>query len=202
MGDDLDQKRERLFEAAGPLFERFGYRKTTVEEICRAAGMSKKTFYELFNGKEHLFVEITTEMMNRTAEAWEAELPDGLDPLDRLYALLDLYVRIVREHPSLRVFFEDIDLIRIFGEKLDEIRLIQIGGPLHTILKDGQASGQFRPMDIRVASWLVFTLLDTVYLMLPSLMDMPGALDDPVLAEETKQFILRGLGAAPAEDRR
>jgi AcrR family transcriptional regulator len=31
---DIDPKRLRFFEAAEPLFERFGFRKTTVEDIC------------------------------------------------------------------------------------------------------------------------------------------------------------------------
>ena len=201
MSNDIDLKRNRFFEAASPLLERFGYRKTTVEEICRAAGMSKRTFYDLFDDKEHFFVELTTVLMNRMVEKWEANLPSDLDPFERFSALLDLYPQLLREQPSMRVFLEDIDLLRIMGEKVDQIRLIQIGGPLHSILTEGQAAGTFREMDSEIAIWLIFALLDSVYLLFPGLMGIPGALDDPVLAEETKQFILRGLGVAPHDNR-
>jgi len=47
-GTTATAKRGRFFSTAEPLFERFGYRKTTIEDVCRAAGMSKRTFYELF----------------------------------------------------------------------------------------------------------------------------------------------------------
>ncbi len=202
MSKDQDAKQQRLFEAAGPLFERFGYRKTSVEEICTAAGMSKRTFYELFRDKADLFMEITQDWMNRVAEELEEGLPDDMDPLGRLNALIDYYPKMITEHPSLRVIVEEPELWRNFSEKLDEIRFVQIGGILHTILKEGVSEGQFREMDTRIAIWLIFSLLDTVYLLLPSLMDLPGAMDNPALAEETKQFILSGLGAAPADDRR
>ncbi|MFC1627815.1 TetR/AcrR family transcriptional regulator [Gemmatimonadota bacterium] len=201
MSDDLDTKQERFFEAASPLFERFGYRKTTVEEICRAAGMSKRTFYDLFDDKEHFFVELTTALMNQMVEKWEADLPTDLDPYERFCALLDLYPQLLREQPSIRVFFEDIDLLRIMGERVDQIRLIQIGGPLHSILTEGQSTGMFREMDSEIAIWLIFALLDSVYLLFPGLMGIPGALDNPVLADETKQFILKGLGVAPPDNR-
>jgi AcrR family transcriptional regulator len=201
MTDDIDRKRDRFSEAAAPLFERFGYRKTTVEEICRVAGMSKRTFYELFDDKEHFFIEITTAAMNRMAEAWEASLPAELDPLDRLSALIDLYETILREHPSMKVILEDMELMRIFGEKIDEVRLIQIGGPLHSILTAGQASGLFRTMDTGKAILLIFALLDSVYLLFPVITGIPGAIDDPELAAETKDFILRGLGVGPRNNR-
>ncbi len=51
------------------------------------------------------------------------------------------------------------------------------------------------------ASSLIFALLDSVYVLFPGLMGIPGALDDPVLAEETKQFILKGLGVDPDRNR-
>lgn len=202
MSKDQDAKRQRLFEAAGPLFERFGYRKTTVEEICQAAGMSKRTFYELFSDKADLFMEITQAWMNQIAEEWEEGLPEDMDPLGRLNTLIDYYPKMITEHPSLRVIVEEPELWRNFSEKLDEIRFVQIGGTLHTILKEGVAEGQFRDMDTHIAIWLIFSLLDTVYLLMPALMDVPGAMDNPALAKETKQFILWGLGSAPADDRR
>ena len=78
MSDDVRQKQDRFYEAATPLFDRFGYRKTTVEEICRAAGMSKRTFYDLFDDKEHFFAELTMAGMNRAVEEWPPMFGDAL----------------------------------------------------------------------------------------------------------------------------
>jgi len=193
---ERDPRQERLFAAATPLFERYGYRKTTIEEICRSAGMSKRTFYELFSDKADLFIQLMESVMNREAERWEAELPADLDPLGRLHALIDLYDRIIREHPSMMAILEDIDMMKRFSERMEQVRFVQMGGTLHQILNDGVATGQFRSMETGIAVWLIFTLLDTVYMLFPTLMGIPGALENPVLAEETRRFIVHSLGVS------
>lgn len=43
--------RMKLIEAGKSLFYRYGYRKVTVEEICKEAGVSKMTFYRFFDNK-------------------------------------------------------------------------------------------------------------------------------------------------------
>ena len=95
----------------------------------------------------------------------------------------------------MRVSVEDIELMRLFGAQLDRIRLAQLGGPVDRILKDGMAAGQFRRLDPEAAMWVMFGLLDTVYLLTPHVMGAPGPLEDPHLANETRQFIVGGLGA-------
>lgn len=190
-----DPKALRFFQAAEPLLERFGYRKTTVEAVCRAARMSKRTFYQLFDDKQDLLLKWLEATVNAMTESWEAGLPRDLDPLGRLHAFLDFYATMAREHPAMRVMFEDFELMRVFGERAGELRMVQMGGPLHRILREGVGAGQFRPLDPRAAMWVMFAVLDTMYLLMPRVMNAPGPLDDPVLASEIKQFIVRGLGA-------
>jgi AcrR family transcriptional regulator len=190
-----DAKERRFFQAAEPLLERFGYRKTTVEAVCRAAGMSKRTFYELFRDKQDLLLRWLETTVNEMTTAWEAGLSPDLDPLGRLHAFLDFYAGMAREHPAMQAVFEDLELMRVFGERVEELRMVQMGGPLDRILRDGVAAGQFRPLDPRAAMWVMFGVLDTMYLLMPRVLNAPGPLDDPVLARETKQFIIRGLGA-------
>lgn len=185
----------RFFEAAEPLFERFGFKKTTVEDVCRAAGMSKRTFYDLFRDKHDLLLKLMESVVNRATGEWEASLPPSLNPLSRLHSLLDFYAAMVREHQFMGVFVEDFNIMRQFLSKTDEIRLTRIGGTLDSILSEGVAAGQFKSIDRRAAIWLVFGLLDTIYLLVPRLVDTPGPLDDPVMADETRRFIVRGLGA-------
>ena len=163
-------------------------------EICRQAGMSKRTFYELFSDKADIFIDLMESLMNREAERWESELPADLDPLGRLHALIDLYDRIIREHPSVMALMEDIEMMRKFSERIEQIRFVQMGGTLNNILTEGVESGQFRVMETGIAVWLIFTLLDTVYMLFPTLMGIPGALENRTLAEETRNFIVHALG--------
>ena len=191
----LTESHRRFFEAAEPLFVRYGFKKTTVEDVCRAAGKSKRTFYDLFKDKPDLLLQLLEAIINQSTDAWEAGLAPDLDPLGRLHSLLDFYSSLVREHPVMAVALEDFDLMRLFGERTEEMKLSRIGGSLDTIFQDGVAAGQFKPLDSKAAIWLVFGLLDTVYLLIPHVMNAPGPLEDPMLAEETRRFIVRGLGA-------
>jgi AcrR family transcriptional regulator len=50
-----DDKRGRLLEAALATFVRFGYRKTSMDEVARAANVSRQTLYLHFATKEDLF---------------------------------------------------------------------------------------------------------------------------------------------------
>ncbi len=193
-------KRSRFFVSAEPLFDRFGYRKTTIEDVCRAASMSKRTFYQLFSDKRDLLLQLVSSVMNDATQQWETELSSELDPLGQLHSLLDWYARTVREHPFLQVLVEDIELMSLFGQHLDEIRMARMGGPFDRIVRDGVAAGQFRNVDPQSAMWIVLGLLDMVYLLMPRIMNAPGALEDPVLSEEVRQFIVRGLGAVRVAD--
>lgn len=48
-------RRDEILDAATRCFARFGYDKTTMEEIGRLVGMNKVSLYYYFDGKEELF---------------------------------------------------------------------------------------------------------------------------------------------------
>ena len=52
--------KERILHQAGEMFLQFGFSKVTMEEIAVELGMSKKTLYRFFPGKEQLLKEMVT----------------------------------------------------------------------------------------------------------------------------------------------
>lgn len=55
------EKRRAIVLAANRVFGRDGYMRATVESIAREAGVSKKTIYNHFDGKEALFLTAALE---------------------------------------------------------------------------------------------------------------------------------------------
>jgi len=51
------ERRQRLCEAAAAVFLRDGYTAASMDEVARAAGMSKRTLYQVFSSKAALFEE-------------------------------------------------------------------------------------------------------------------------------------------------
>ncbi len=56
--DIQDDVRKSLLLAAGNIFARFGYQKTTVDDVAKAAGKGKSTFYYYYKSKEEIFRDV------------------------------------------------------------------------------------------------------------------------------------------------
>ena len=59
---EKEKIRENLIGACQKRWSRYGYKKTSVEELCRKAGISKGAFYLFFESKEALFCEALCRM--------------------------------------------------------------------------------------------------------------------------------------------
>ncbi|MFC9693997.1 TetR/AcrR family transcriptional regulator [Kribbella sp. NPDC056951] len=88
--------RERLLEAAGDLFYSDGV-NIGVDALCKAAGVSKKSMYQLFRSKDELIAE---SLANRGPQ-YELLLRPGPDderpPRDRILAVFERQDDIVAE---------------------------------------------------------------------------------------------------------
>lgn len=84
-----DERRAKLVEAAGELFLHKGYHATTMDDVARCAGMSKKTVYQVFSGKSELFDALLTDWFAPYTMPVES---DGRSPQD---VLTDVLSRLV-----------------------------------------------------------------------------------------------------------
>jgi AcrR family transcriptional regulator len=55
---DSDAARERLIDAAGQCFVKYGVMKTTVEDVAAIANVSRATVYRYFGGREELIMGV------------------------------------------------------------------------------------------------------------------------------------------------
>ena len=73
----MDDKRQRILEAARKRFRHYGVRKTTMQEIARDAGVAVGTLYLYFKDKDDLLVACTEEYVTRHRRQAEAILASG-----------------------------------------------------------------------------------------------------------------------------
>jgi len=81
--------RTRLLEAARDLIRTKGYAATTVDDICKAAGVTKGAFFHHFKGKDALGVAAAEFWAETTGQLFVGapyHAPD--DPLDRVLAYI------------------------------------------------------------------------------------------------------------------
>jgi AcrR family transcriptional regulator len=88
----VDPKEAAILETAFGVFLRYGFRKTSMEEVARAAEISRQGLYLHFATKEELFVATVRHGLGINLAAAEKELADKKRPIDaRLIAAFDAW---------------------------------------------------------------------------------------------------------------
>jgi AcrR family transcriptional regulator len=105
--------RARIFEAMARVVAERGYADTTIGDVVKAAGISRRTFYEHFQGKEDCFVEsyrtgCENGIAEQVATVRALEEPDWRT---RLSVSLETYLSHLAEEPH----FARVLLIEVLG---------------------------------------------------------------------------------------
>lgn len=88
-----EQKNTHILDAALPVFVRFGFRKTSMADIARAAGISRASLYLSFNSKEELFRAGSIRAHARTLDEVAAVLAGQGSALDRMEMAIAVFQR-------------------------------------------------------------------------------------------------------------
>lgn len=158
--DDLEQaKKERVFKAAKVLFSRFGFRKTTVDEIAVQATLSKRTMYQVFRSKEQILAELVMFEALTFRHTCLNQIKNIEDPIEKFRAFCLLSAHYFDENPFLgRVLADDAGLFRPFLD--NELHLVEAGIKeiIGRLLAEGVAKGVFRQMDMRATVQCVMVM--------------------------------------------
>ncbi|WP_040794827.1 TetR/AcrR family transcriptional regulator [Nocardia higoensis] len=96
------ERRTRFLDAATRLFAERGYADCSLAEVCAAAGLSKRQFYEEFQTREDVLLAAYDRVQDDAAEAVVAALvaigPDA-DPRAAMTALLTAYLGAIGADP-------------------------------------------------------------------------------------------------------
>jgi len=116
--------RKRLVKEGYKQFSAFGLKKTNIEELARAAKISKGAFYLFYESKEALFMDVAELAEQRFRQELLAmiDLP-GPSPRARLCAIFQKAFALLKTIPILQLFTgSDYDLLfrRVPPEKLEE----------------------------------------------------------------------------------
>jgi AcrR family transcriptional regulator len=88
-----DARKQQLLEAALTVFARHGYRKTSMDDVAQAAGVSRQGLYLNFETKEDLFrAAVHHAIRTAHADVENALAAPGASLEDRLVAAFDAFV--------------------------------------------------------------------------------------------------------------
>lgn len=189
--------RNTIIAAATDAFARQGYHKTSIDQIAKAAGVSKGAVYYFFENKAALFLAIVQEGMayleGRIATVRTSDAPTG----QAFRQLVSAYVSIFRSYPkivSLLFAGRTEQLEPALAVELQTIALAQTRD-LSALIQDGIDEGLLRPIK---PEWVVSAFIGMVAELCAEPTISPNhALSEAEATQVICTLILDGLRLTP-----
>ncbi|MCX6007116.1 MAG: TetR/AcrR family transcriptional regulator [Chloroflexi bacterium] len=100
-----EQIQHNLIQKGREYFIKYGLKKTSVDELAKAVGIAKGSFYKFFDSKEALFLTIHEESESKLRTDLMQKLEGAKEPADKLRLFLKSSLIMLEEDPLLRVVF-------------------------------------------------------------------------------------------------
>ncbi|OLS12176.1 MAG: TetR family transcriptional regulator [Promethearchaeota archaeon CR_4] len=163
-----ENKKEQILAAASECFARFGYKKTTLDDIGKKIGLNKASIYYYFKSKEEIFTSIVLGEFQQFISKLHQEIEEGMICEQKI---------LVYFEEKLNFWFQKSMILpqitEIEPEKLQQLMeasgfetflKIEQGEKsfLANILKNCIKKGQIKDCDVDKTSELMFALVDGV----------------------------------------
>lgn len=90
--DQVLERSRKMVEAAYELLAEGGLEGLTIRAILGKTGLSRRTFYERFEGKDDLVLAVFEETIRQAAHSFGEHVKAYSDPLERLHRIVTLIV--------------------------------------------------------------------------------------------------------------
>ena len=145
--------KEQLVKVAQEIFKKYGFKKSTMDEIAHAAHKGKSSLYYYFNSKEEVFRAV----VELEASALRSQIFDAInrvnDPKDKLRQYIVARMRGFRNMSNFYVaikddFLSNLEFIEVIRKKYDdeEIEIVS------TILENGIKKNVFKELDVALTA--------------------------------------------------
>ncbi|MDP4209768.1 MAG: TetR/AcrR family transcriptional regulator [Bacteroidota bacterium] len=136
--------KDQIVEAARQIFSRFGFRKTTMDEIARGVNKGKSSIYYYFTSKEDIYRAVIEKEAGLVQDEIVRALTNVKEPDEKLKTYIAVRMRAfgntINFYSAIKdEFLANLDFINKIRERFDneEIKMVE------TILKEGVNNDKF-----------------------------------------------------------
>lgn len=151
--------RDIIVNAARDIFARFGFKKTTMDEIARAVRMGKSSLYHYFNSKDDVFQAV----VEKESRILQEEINRAIDkedcPLKKMRAYVITRMKVLKRVANFYNALKDEYFEHYGFEKMrakyfkDEVNTIK------KVLKTGVEKGIFNIKELDITAFAMITAL-------------------------------------------
>lgn len=185
---DIGKTGVKIVDGARRCFERYGIEKTTIEDIARAAGVSRPTVYKFFGGKMDIVDYIGFAELDKIQEVVRARVRRDQNFADKTTEAIVASVQVASGNPYIRRFVEDLE-VSAQSQLPTSPYQEQARHRWESVMRRAQASGELAadldPAD--VVNWL-----SRNQVMLLRVLDQFGG-DEAKLRHIVRRFVVEPL---------
>lgn len=143
MMEDIDI-RNRIIEVAQEIFKRYGFKKSTMDEIAAAAGKGKSTLYHYFKSKDEVFAAVIEKegntMFRELNKIITANIDSKLKIKKYITTRMELIDKLSNLYSAIKSdYLNHFNFIQKYRVKYDEYEILL----LEQILQDGINKKEF-----------------------------------------------------------
>lgn len=193
MPRDAEATRTKLLDAALRAIRTKGYAATSVDDLCREAGVTKGAFFHHFESKEQLAIEAAHAFAGGAERLFGGapyrQLPD---PVERLLGYVDFRIQILRgELPEFTCLLGTmVQEVYASNPALLETCAVHLGEHADDLAVDVEAAIQARRLSV---PWTARSLASTMQALIQGAFILAKAEGGPAVAAECLDHLKRYL---------
>lgn len=184
-------KEEQIINAARELFKNYGFKKVSMDEIARKAGVTKRTVYKYFASKQDLLKFFINEELINMKKIIEDTEKRNSDFFECVHECIFRLLQYKHKRKFLKVILEEAEVLK--DEKITkEISVIdeQIQKYIKEKLKYAVKEKYIDVENIDISAFLIYKMY--IALMF-DWSETYKKLDDKVIADSILKFVLNGI---------
>ena len=135
--------KEDILEKVNVLYNKYGIRSVTMEDVARELGISKKTLYQYVSDKEDLVEKVMMYHSMKAGKMFRAAAQESLNAIEQVFRFNHMVHRTMKETN----FSRDYDLQKYYPkiyEKLMSIKMERMRESMIGNLRKGKKEGLYR----------------------------------------------------------
>jgi AcrR family transcriptional regulator len=187
-----DEVRTQIVRIARKIFTRYGFRKTTMEEIASATRKGKSSIYYYFNSKEDIFRAVVEKEAMELKTSLDRTIHTDKSPVEKLKAYILFRLHHVRTVENFYAalneeYLSHMDFILEIRRRFDHQELEVV----RSILEEGMRDGIFQINSSEIGAIAISTMMKG--LELPLLLSDDHKQDREELLENLIHVLFYGI---------
>lgn len=185
-------KEEQILEAARQLFKVYGFKKVSMDEIAKKAGVTKRTVYKYFSSKQELLKYFINEELINMKKIIEEVEKNNNDFFEGIHEAVYKLLQYKHKRKFLKVIVEEAEMLK--DEKvIKELAVIdeQIQNYIKEKLEYAMKEKYIEVDNVEISAFLIYKMY--IALMF-DWTESYKRLDDKVIADSILKFVIRGIG--------